>query len=318
MEIVQRAYDKYGDKLAVSFNGGKESIIVLRMIMTIYPNAKVFYVRDDRDFPEIIESINHSRQDYQIDLLLYDDLKSAITDLKDNHNIEAILNGFRRSDPHAPTEHFQLTDNDWPQIVRVSPLLDWSYSEIWDYIIKHDINYCRLYDRGYTSIGTKDNTFPNHLLYNENGYSRAADLSDGTKERIGRIATPLPITLEGRVIKGKGWGNKMLGIPTANLDIDVDNIPLDTGVYYGTIKLSSLDEKMFVMSCGTNPQFGDRSFEVHIIDIPYMDLYDKELTINITGFIRPMERFDTIDMLKNVIRRDIEIAKNQRMKEKGD
>ena len=309
MEIVQRAYDKYGDKLALSFNGGKESIIVLRMIMTIYPSVKVFYVRHDRDFPEIIESIDRSRQDYQIDLLLYDDLKSAITDLKDNHNIEAILTGFRRSDPYGPTEHFQLTDNDWPQIVRVSPLLNWSYSEIWDYIIKHDINYCRLYDRGYTSIGTQDNTFPNHLLFNKNGYSRADDLSDGTKERIGRIVTSLPIILEGRVIKGKGWGNKMLRIPTANLDINLNKIALDEGVYYGTIKLDETDEKMFVMSCGINPQFGDQSFEVHIIDIPYMDLYNTKLRINVTGFIRPMERFDTIDMLKNAIRLDIEITK---------
>jgi len=39
------------------------------------------------------------------------------------------------------------------QLVKVAPLFDWTWQDIWAYITIHEIPHLPLYDRGYTSIG---------------------------------------------------------------------------------------------------------------------------------------------------------------------
>lgn len=84
-----------------------------------------------------------------------------------------------------------MTDSSWPQVMRISPLLDWHYSEIWDYLLYYQVPYCRLYDDGYTSLGSVDNTVKNpYLLYSMDDsetYLPAYKLLDGNTERSGRV-----------------------------------------------------------------------------------------------------------------------------------
>lgn len=86
---------------------------------------------------------------------------------------------------------FARTTNGWPDFMRVSPILHWTYDAIWDYIKMNNVPYCNLYDEGYTSLGGKNNTFPNEALkvINPDGtevYLPAYELSDGSLERHGR------------------------------------------------------------------------------------------------------------------------------------
>ena len=52
--------------------------------------------------------------------------------LRDRENVKAIFMGTRRTDPHCEfLTHFNPTDKDWPQFMRVNPVIDWHYVEIW-------------------------------------------------------------------------------------------------------------------------------------------------------------------------------------------
>jgi len=99
--------------------------------------------------------------------------------------------GMRRGDPGSQNlEPFTLTDPNWPQLMRVNPILEWSYSQVWAFLLKHNVPYCSLYDQGYTSIGSRSTTTRNSLLKDPNNpslYLPAYTLIDKSAEREGRL-----------------------------------------------------------------------------------------------------------------------------------
>jgi len=93
-------------------------------------------------------------------------MKLALQHYKEkNPHIEAILIGTRRTDPHGAKLGFRNpTDSDWPKFERVNPIINWSYSDVWAYLRQFDVPYCKLYDDGYTSLGSTYNTYRNPAL----------------------------------------------------------------------------------------------------------------------------------------------------------
>ncbi|KAH9474614.1 FAD synthase [Psilocybe cubensis] len=80
-------------------------------------------------------------------------------------HITAILVGTRRTDPHgAKLSHRNMTDPGWPEFERVNPIINWSYTNVWEFLRHFNVPYCSLYDEGYTSLGSTFNTFPNPAL----------------------------------------------------------------------------------------------------------------------------------------------------------
>lgn len=85
-----------------------------------------------------------------------------------------------------------MTDPHWPQIMRVSPILNWHYSDIWDYLLFYKVPYCKLYDEGYTSLGNALNTKRNPYLAqnsfesDQETFLPAYKLLNEEKERFGR------------------------------------------------------------------------------------------------------------------------------------
>ncbi|KAL8854087.1 MAG: hypothetical protein Q9198_010938 [Flavoplaca austrocitrina] len=51
-----------------------------------------------------------------------------------NPGVEAIFVGTRRTDPHGGMlsgEGFDMTDGGWPRFMRVHPVIEWHYVEVW-------------------------------------------------------------------------------------------------------------------------------------------------------------------------------------------
>src|SRR4029450_3040782 len=75
-------------------------------------------------------------------------LKRALTGL------DAWMTGLRREQAvtRADARKIEL-DKEHGGLVKINPLVDWSYDEVWDYIRKNNVPYNRLHDQSYPSIG---------------------------------------------------------------------------------------------------------------------------------------------------------------------
>ena len=76
--------------------------------------------------------------------------------------------------------------------MRVFPILEWDYTDVWTFLCQLNLSYCSLYDAGFTSLGEKNNSAPNPNLkrVDNNGVTTflpAYELKDGNLERDSRV-----------------------------------------------------------------------------------------------------------------------------------
>jgi FAD synthetase len=95
---------------------------------------QAIYIVSPHPFPEVEEFVAQSAVGYHLDLKRYAlPMRPALEAyLEDRPAIKAIFLGTRRTDPHGEfLTHFDPTDKGWPQFMRVHPVIDWHYVEIW-------------------------------------------------------------------------------------------------------------------------------------------------------------------------------------------
>ena len=111
---------------------------------------------------------------------------------------------------------------------------------------------------------------------------------------------------EGMVIQGDKLG-RQLGYPTANLKYtNEDKIHLGEGVYAVYVKVKG-EEKKGMMSIGKRPTFNDNTekVEVNIFDFD-KDIYGVEISVRVKQYLRPQEKYDTVEALVAQIDKDKE------------
>jgi len=179
ISVTEQAIARYGDdELSIAFNGGKDCTAVLHLLYAVMRRLKCttsirsIYIESkekDEIFPEINDFLaqTHSRYNIQVHQT-QGGIKDALAQIKtEQSNIKAILMGTRVDDPHGKyVTDFSLTDTDkgWPEFMRVNPILNWTYGDVWYFIRQLQLPYCILYDRGYTSLGSRSTTVPNPIL----------------------------------------------------------------------------------------------------------------------------------------------------------
>lgn len=114
--------------------------------------------------------------------------------------------------------------------------------------------------------------------------------------------------IRGSVVAGRNRGGKLLGFPTANINLQDELCP-KTGVYAVTV---SCDRGTFpgVANIGYSPTFDDHLFtvEVHILDFN-SDIYGNKIKVNFVRRLRDEMKFGDIEQLSNQIKKDIENAR---------
>jgi FAD synthetase len=92
------------------------------------------YIQSKHPFAEVDEFVETSVKQYSLSLVGYDKpMKAAFADyLHDTPSVKAIFVGTRRTDPHGEhLTHFDPTDHGWPSFMRIHPVIDWHYVDIW-------------------------------------------------------------------------------------------------------------------------------------------------------------------------------------------
>ncbi|AEO69642.1 70f8aa20-9092-4f2a-bc31-79816f618393 [Thermothielavioides terrestris] len=225
MDVIREALRRYGpDHLSLSYNGGKDCLVLLVLILACLPGwtsqppppdhwdlgittsernrsstaatssrpLQAIYIVSQHPFPEVEDFVAKSAETYHLDLKRYAlPMRPALEAyLEDRPAVKAIFLGTRRTDPHGEfLTHFDPTDDGWPRFMRVHPVIDWHYVEIWAFIRHLQIPFCELYNRGFTSLGGVTDTRPNPALAvggDNSKFRPAYELKDDDEERLGR------------------------------------------------------------------------------------------------------------------------------------
>ncbi len=115
----------------------------------------------------------------------------------------------------------------------------------------------------------------------------------------------------GPVVHGKKMGRE-LGFPTANVEVrEKEKLLPPDGIYAAFVTYKNKRHKA-ALYIGRRPTVDGgraRAVEVHIFDFN-KEIYHDRLIVEVVDFIRPDQRFESADALRQQIQRDLDIAKN--------
>ena len=149
-----------------------------------------FFFDKADDFPDVVQFTKDTDSQYSLGMKIYTtDFFSGLQGLLEETNVQGIFLGTRSGDPNAGDQQiFSPSSAGWPVFMRINPIMDWSYHDVWEFLILCKLPYCSLYDKGYTSLGSVETTFPNTALARPDGnFSPAHMLQDPKLERSGRV-----------------------------------------------------------------------------------------------------------------------------------
>ena len=120
----------------------------------------MYFIEED-SFPEVDKFLKFLVETFKLDVIHMKNsnnlpkaefFKDSLDQLISKHKMEAIYLGTRLTDPYCGNQtHICDSDYDkgWPKFVRVNPILEFSFENVWDFFHDLKVPYCSLYDLGY-------------------------------------------------------------------------------------------------------------------------------------------------------------------------
>lgn len=182
-EVLRWALDELHPRIAMASSFGAEDVVVIDMLMKINPKARVFTLDTGRLNQETYDVMDEIRDRYNINIevmfpdtgeveqmvrvngmnLFYQSVgnRRLCCGIRKVHPLKKILSGLDgwitglRADQTGVRSSAQKieTDAQHSDIIKVNPIIEWTWEQTWDYIKKNNIPYNKLHDKGYTSIG---------------------------------------------------------------------------------------------------------------------------------------------------------------------
>jgi phosphoadenosine phosphosulfate reductase len=173
-EVLAYAVQQFHPRLTMACSFQKEESVLIHMLTSIEPDARIFTIDTGVLFPETLATWKRfeDRFDARIEVLdarspdepwtaarccsaaKVDALERALA------GVDAWITGIRREQATTRAAAPKLERDSRRGIWKVNPLADWSEKDIWTYIHRHELPYHPLHDQGYASIGCAPCTAP--------------------------------------------------------------------------------------------------------------------------------------------------------------
>jgi phosphoadenosine phosphosulfate reductase len=188
--VIEWALERWVSNAAICTSFQAEGMVILDMAWRIDPKVRVFTVDSGRLPQETYQIIELVREHYGINVeVCFPDARQVEGLVSKNgpnlffksvearlrccnvrkvepirralEGLDAWITGLRREQWASRTNIRKIEiDHDHGGLAKISPLADWTYEEVWEYIHDYGVPYHPLYDQSYTSIGCAPCTRP--------------------------------------------------------------------------------------------------------------------------------------------------------------
>lgn len=187
-EILRAAVARHGPRIILACSFGAEDVVLVDMLYRIDPSVGLFYLDTDFLFSETYATRDRIIERYELKPAQVHQVKSLLTPQQQEEQYgealwastpdqccqlrkiqplkrilagyEAWITGIRRE--QAPTRA-NAKPIEWDStfgLVKVNPLVRWSWADVWTYIKVYEVPYNPLHDQNYPSIGCTHCTKP--------------------------------------------------------------------------------------------------------------------------------------------------------------
>jgi phosphoadenosine phosphosulfate reductase len=177
-EIIAWAVERYAQRLTMATAFGPEGCLIIHWLATIAPKTFVFNLETGYQFPETLALRDRIARRYGMDVSL-ERPEATVAEYEREHGgplhqsdpnrccadrkvavirrvltrFDAWMSGIRRDQsPERATAPIVGWDHKF-NVVKISPLANWTKAKVWDAIVREDVPYNPLHDQGYISIG---------------------------------------------------------------------------------------------------------------------------------------------------------------------
>jgi phosphoadenosine phosphosulfate reductase len=173
-EVLDYGVQRFHPRLAMACSFQKEESVLVHILSTICPDARVFTIDTGVLFDETLETWERFEDRFALSIEVLDARSPGepwtpdrcCTEAKVRalelalEDVDAWITGIRRE--QAPTREAagKLERDRKRGIWKLNPIADWSERDVWRYISEHDLPYNPLHDQGYGSIGCVPCTQP--------------------------------------------------------------------------------------------------------------------------------------------------------------